>query len=120
MGTPNLVKILDQETGAFQRIDNVWRPQHLFLPLQTQTLVKDMNHRYALVKASEEEFKTLERSSFYLKSVRQLEFILRRAKYVRLANQLAFGQAVASFYTVYGNILRYLKIDQARGHLQPV
>jgi len=55
-----------------------------------------------------------------LKSVRQLEFILRRAKYVRLANQLAFGQAVASFYTVYGNILRYLKIDQARGHLQPV
>ena len=87
---------------------------------QTQQLVKDMNRRYALVEASTEEFKTLERSSFYLKSVRQLGFILRRAKYVRLANQLAFGQAVANFYTVYGNILRYLKIDQARGHLQPV
>ena len=121
MGTPNLIKFLDQETtGDFQRIDNVWRPKHLFLPIQTQKLVKDMNHRYSLVKASEEEFKTLERAAFYLKSVRHLEFILRRAKYVRLANQLAFGQAVADFYTVYGNILRYLKIDQARGHLQPV
>ena len=120
MGTPNLINVLDQELGSFQRIDNVWRTQHLFLPIQTQQLVKDMNRRYALVEASTEEFKTLERSSFYLKSVRQLGFILRRAKYVRLANQLAFGQAVANFYTVYGNILRYLKIDQARGHLQPV
>ena len=117
---PNLTQILDEEVGSFQRIDNVWRPRHLFLQLQTQELVKDMNRRLALIKASEEEFKTLQRSSFYLKSARHLEFILRRAKFTRLANQLAFGQAVSDFYTVYGNILRYLRIDQARGQLQPV
>lgn len=120
MGTPNLNSILDQEIGSFQRIDNVWRPRHIFFQLQTQELVKDMNRRLALVKASEEEFKKLQRSSFYLKSARHLEFILRRAKFTRLANQLAFGQAVSEFFTVYGNILRYLRIDQARGHLQPV
>lgn len=116
--TPQLLGLLDQESGAFQKLDHMWRPKNLFMQIQTQELMKDMFRRYEAVKASEGEFVGLERADIYKKLVRRLGFILRRAKFVRQNNQLAFGQAVSEYYTTYGQILRYLKIDQARGRLQ--
>lgn len=115
---PNLSQIVDRETDSFQKLDNVWRPKNLFFNIQTLELLKDMNRRYDLMKANEQELKKLERSSIYQTNLRRLELILRRAKYTRLSNQLAFGQAVSDFYTNYGQILRFLRIDQARGKLQ--
>jgi hypothetical protein len=109
---------LDREADSFRRLDNFWRPKNLFLQIQTQELMRDMNHRYAELKAGEGELMKLERASTYQKQLRRLEFIIRRAKFVRLSNQLAFGQAVSDFYTVYGKMLRFLKFDQARGKLQ--
>jgi hypothetical protein len=52
--------------------------------------------------------------------MRKMGLILKRAHFVRRANHLAFGQAVSEFYSAYGEILRYLKIDEARGKLEPV
>jgi hypothetical protein len=115
---PNLTQVLDREVDAFQKLDNVWRPKNLFFQIQTQELLRDMNRRFATMKANEGELKKLERSSIYQTQLRRLELILRRAKFVRLSNQLAFGQAVSDFYTHYGQILRFLRIDQARGKLQ--
>lgn len=115
---PNLLKLLSDESGSFQRIDNTWRPKNLFFELQTQELLRDMVRRYKALRLSEVELKELDRVDQYLKLVRRMGFIIRRAKFVRRANQLAFGQAVAEFYTAYGQVLRYLRIDQARGRLQ--
>jgi hypothetical protein len=117
-GQPNLVQVLDKEADAFQKLDNVWRPNNLFFQIQTQELLRDMNRRFVNMKANEGELKKLERASIYQTQLRRLELILRRAKFVRLSNQLAFGQAVSDFYTHYGQILRFLRIDQARGKLQ--
>lgn len=120
MGTPLLLDLLSQEAGSFQRLDNKWRPQDLFFELQTQVLLKDMFHRYSALKAATDELRTLDRAELLFKYLRQMEFILRRAKFARRFNHLAFGQAVSDFYTAFGQVLRYLKINQARGRLQPV
>lgn len=76
-----------------------------------------MFRRYKALKESEGEFVGLERVDMYKKQIRLMGFIIRRAKFVRLSNQLAFVQAVSEFYTAYGKVLKYLKIDQARGRL---
>jgi hypothetical protein len=117
-GTPHLVNLLSQESGSFQRIDNVWRPTNLFFAIQTQELLKDMLRRHQSLELLKGELQLLERSEMYLKNLRSMGFIIRRAKFVRLVNQLAFSKAVSDFYTAYGTVLRFLKIDQARGRLQ--
>lgn len=117
MATPGLVRILNEEIGTFQRIDHVWRPKNLFFEIQTQELLKDMVRRYTNLKASEEELKLLDRAEMYLKNLRLLRLTVKRAHFLRRANHLAFAQAVTEFYTAFGVVLRFLRIDQARGHL---
>jgi hypothetical protein len=119
VGAPGLLDLLDTETGSFQRIDNVWRPKDLFFDIQTQELLKDMTQRYEALKASELELKMLPRAELLLKYLRQLRLIVKRASFVRRANHLAFAQAVSDFYSAYGEVLRYLRMDQARGRLKP-
>ena len=79
-----------------------------------------MTRRYEALQASEGELKGLDRSELLLKYLRQLRLIVKRANFVRRGNQLAFAQAVSEFYSAYGEVLRYLRIDQARGKLEPV
>ena len=57
-GQPNLSQVLDREVDDFQKLDNVWRPKNLFFQIQTQELLRDMNRRYATIKANEGEFKS--------------------------------------------------------------
>jgi hypothetical protein len=112
--------LIDQEIGSFQKIDNKWRPQNLFFELQTKELMNDMVRRYNRLKEAENELQTLDRAERLLRLMRKMGLILKRAHFVRRANHLAFGQAVSEFYTAYGEILRFLKIDEARGKLEPV
>lgn len=67
-----------------------------------------------------DELQQLERSDLFIKLYRRLEFIVKRANFLRRGNDLAFIQAVAEFYTNFGEVLRRLKIEQAKGQLQPV
>ncbi len=120
MATPELVALLDEEAGSFQRVDNIWRPKNLFYDIQTQELLKDMVRRYQRLLDAEDEIKTLVRAELLLKNMRKLDWIVKRAHFVRRSNHLAFGMAVAEFYSVFGEILRYLRIDEARGKLEPV
>ena len=113
----SLLEILNAEGGSFERLDYSWRPKNLFFELQTKDLLADMLRRQKNLSTAIGEFQRLDRMEFYLKQVRKITFIIRRAKFVRQSNHLAFGQAVSEFYTAYGQILRYLKIDQARGVL---
>jgi hypothetical protein len=114
-----LQTLVDEEAGAFQRIDSKWRPQNLFYELQTKTLLHDMDRRYTRLKEGESELQMLDRGDRLLKLVRRMGLVIKRAHFVRRSNHLAFGQAVSEFYTAYGEVLRYLKIDEARGKLEP-
>lgn len=117
--TPNLLGLLDEEQGSFAQIDSKWRPQNLFFELQMKELMADMLTRFKRLKEAEGEIQSLDRAPQLLKLVRKMGLIIKRAHFVRHSNNLAFVQAVSDFYTAYGEVLRYLKIDQARGQLQP-
>lgn len=82
--------------------------------------MNDMARKYSRLKEAEDELQTLDRADLLVKLLRRMGLILKRANFVRRANDLAFIQAVSDFYSAYGEVLRYLKIDQARGQLQPV
>jgi len=119
VGTPILRSLLDQEAGAFQQVNNKWRPQNLFFELQTKELMNDMVRRYIRLKEGEGELLTLGRADLLTRLVRKMGLLIKHAYFVRRANHLAFGQDVSEFYTAYGEVLRYLKIEQARGKLEP-
>jgi hypothetical protein len=119
VGTPILRDLVDRETGAFENVNNKWRPQNLFFELQTKELMSDMVRRHSRLKEAENELQTLDRSERLLKLVRMMGLVVKRAHFVRRSNHLAFGQMVSEFYTAYGEVLRYLKIDVARGKLEP-
>lgn len=78
-----------------------------------------MERRYSRLKEGENELQKLVRGDHLLKLVRRMGLVLKRAHFVRRSNHLALGQAVSEFYTAYGEVLRYLKIDEARGKLEP-
>lgn len=119
MESPLLLSLLEREKNSFQQIDNKWRPQNLFYEIQTQELLKDMILRWKSISNATVELQALERADFYSKLVRRMELVVRRAGFVRRSNHLAFAEAVSDFYGAYGEALRFLKIDQGRGKLQP-
>lgn len=112
-----LEDLLGEEQNAFAQIDSKWRPQNLLFELQMKELMRDMERRVNRLKEAESELDVLDRSSQYQKLLRKMTLIVKRAHFVRLSNNLAFMQAVSDFYTAYGEVLRYLKIDQTRGQL---
>lgn len=114
-----LQEIVVEEGSAFERISNQWRPQDLIIEHQAKDLLKDMARRYNLLVAAQVEFQKLDRADLYLRLTRKAKLVLRRALFVNRLNHLAFLVAVAEFYTAYGQILRFLRIDQARGKLPP-
>lgn len=119
MPTPKLYKILESESGSIQRIDHAWRPKDLLFEMQTQELLADMVLRYGELEAAQGEVKGLDRGAQMLSSLKKLRLVVKRATFVRRANQLAFMQAVTEFYTVYGDLLRFLKMDAQRGRVTP-
>lgn len=119
MEAPGLISILEEEASTFVRVDNVWRPKNIFQEIQTQILLSDMVRRYKRLKAAEEELKQLPRAEVMVRNLHLMRLILKRANFVRRANHLAFAQAVSEFYSSFGEILRYLRMDQARGKITP-
>jgi len=79
-----------------------------------------MIRRYTRLKESLEELKQLDRAEMYLKQVRSLRLLVKKAYFLRRANHLAFAQAVTEFYSIFGVVLRFLRFDEARGNLKPV
>jgi hypothetical protein len=116
-GAPKLRQILDRETGSFQRIDNFWRPAHIFADIYTKQVLQDMVRRLKSFREAEDEMKLMTRGAQLLGLVRQLGFIVKRAYFVRQMNHLSFSLAVTEYYMTLGKIFRLLKVDQARGLL---
>lgn len=110
--------VVEREDGFFQ-LDSKWRPHNLLFELQIKELMTDMQRRLEGLQSAREEIQKLPRGPQVLKVVRKLGFIHRRASFMRHSNHLAFVQAVSEFYTAFGQVFRYLKIEQAKGQLQP-
>ncbi len=108
-------QILRQEGTDFQTLDQHWRPQDLLYIQQVRALLRDMGSRYELLSAAESELTSLVRANFYLVHIRRMRLWLRKASFTWKQNQLVFLQAVSGFYTDYGSVLRFLKIDEAKG-----
>jgi len=80
-------------------------------------VLRDIEQRYYALSAAEDEFSTLERRNIYVTLVRRMRLWVRQASFTWKSDQIAFLQAVTSFYQDYGNILRRLKIEMLRGRL---
>lgn len=117
-GTGKLYDLITQEGGAFHHISHKWRPQDLLLDLQTKQSLADMERRLAEFESVKGELGTLPRAEMCLKMVRQLKLVVRRAKFVRRSNHLAFLEAVSEFYAATGELLKYLKTEEIKGHIQ--
>ena len=117
MQYPLLRWIVEQEGSDFQVVQNHWRPVRLLFIQQVRALLHDMEHRYKRLEAARPELETLERAERYIKILTRMRLWLRQSFYTWKANQLAFLQATAGFYSEYGQLLRFLKFDQTRGRL---
>jgi hypothetical protein len=116
---PVLRQILDQEGTQFYRIDRRWKPKGLMPSIISQAMLKDAQTRFNLLSQAEDELQTLERAHIYFRILKRMQFTIRRAQFSWRADDLEFLKAVAEFFGDYGTVLQNLKIDQARGRLEP-
>lgn len=116
-GSPKLFAILQSEGHTFHRVTSAWRPADLLQDLQTKALLADMARRLAALTEAQGELSVLPRADRCLKTIRQLQFIVRRAKFVRRSNHLAFIVAISDFYSDFGELLRYLRIESNKGRI---
>lgn len=87
-----------------------------------RNLLKDAQGRFELLTAAEDEFQTLDNANRYFKIIRKMRLGIRKAQFAWRSDDLEFIKQIADFYSGYGTILRYLKIEEARGRFgsQPV
>jgi hypothetical protein len=119
MGLRLLPWILEQEAGAFQRLDRKWRPQNLLPEPYRRSLLKDIQGKYERIFSALDEFTTLDRGAIYVKLVHRMRLYVQKAKFAWRFDDLAYFQAVTGFYSDYGTLMRLLATDKARGRLDP-
>ncbi len=87
-----------------------------------RNLLKDAQARFEQLTKAEDEIQTLERADRYFKIIRKMRLGIRKAQFAWRSDDLEFIEQIADFYSGYGIILRYLKIEEARGRFgqQPV
>jgi len=112
-----LPKLLKQQGNHFYRIDRKWQPKDLIPDPYRRNLLKDAQERYNEVSQAESEFRTLDRAHLYIQILRRMRLTIKTAQFAWRTDDLKFLEAIASFFTDYGTILRNLKDDEARGHL---
>lgn len=118
MANETLLRILDGEANAFQKIDRRWRPVAL-VPVQFRgKLLADVKARYVELEAARPELATLDRADIYIKYLYRMRLAVRQARFSWRFDDLSFIQAISDFYTAYGSVLRLLAVDKARGRLE--
>ena len=114
-----LPQILGQEGVNFYRIDRRWKPKELMPSIISQAMLKDAQQRLNFLSQAEDELQTLERAHLYIRILKRMRFTVRKAQFAWRADDLEFLKAIADFFGDYGTVLQFLKIDQARGRLEP-
>ena len=112
-----LPKVLNQEGTQFYRIERRWQPKDLIPDPYRRNLLKDAQVRFNLLSKAEDELRTLDRSSEYIKALRRMRLDIKDAQFSWRVDDLKFLRAIARFFQDYGTVLHKLKIDEARGRL---
>ena len=113
-----LPKILESEGRSFYRIDRRWQPKDLIPVQYSRKLLDDVEARYKRLVGAQGEFRPLKRAHEYLRILKSMDLVIRRAKFAWRHDDLVFIQAISEFYSDYGTVLQMLKVDQARGRLE--
>jgi hypothetical protein len=114
-----LPELLEQEGNDFYQISHLWKPKELVPSVVSQKMLKDALQKYNRLSQAENELQTLDRAPAYLRILKRMRFTIRRAQFAWRADDLEFLKAIAEFFGDYGTVLQYLKIDQARGRIEP-
>ncbi len=114
---PLLRHVLDAEAASLSRPDHLWHPATLVSDYQSLAQLKDMARRHALLEEAAKELQQLDRADRYIKQLKIMGLRLRHALIVRRTDQSEFLQAVGRFYESYGDVLRWLYLDNMRGKL---
>jgi predicted DCC family thiol-disulfide oxidoreductase YuxK len=117
-----LPEVLEQEGTQFYPIRNTWKPKGLIPDPYRRNLLKDAQARFERLELAEEEFKTLQNPSRYVKILRRMRLSMRKAHFAWRADDLLFLQSIGEFFTDFGTIFRWLKWEELRGTFeqQPV
>jgi hypothetical protein len=113
-----LPKVLKQEGSDFYNTDKKWQPKDLIPDPYRRNLLKDAQGRFKDISQAEREFRTLERAPMYVQILRRMRLTIKDAQFAWRTDDLKFLAAIASFFSDYGTMLRFLKYDEARGRLK--
>jgi hypothetical protein len=113
-----LPKLISQEGDAFYRITYRWKPKGLIPEPYRRTLLVDTQKKFELLTEAEPEISTLNYSDRYFKILRTMRLQLRKAHFAWRSDDLEFLNQLGGFYSGYGIILRYLKLEQQRGRFE--
>jgi hypothetical protein len=112
-----LPAILETEGTSFYRIDHRWQPKALIPDPYRRNLLKGAQERLNRLEGAFDELQQLDRAPLYIKLLDRMRRSVKKAQFSWRADDLAFIQQIANFFSDYGTVLQNLKIDQARGRL---
>jgi hypothetical protein len=113
-----LPQLIDQEGDAFYRITYRWKPKGLIPDPYRRNLLKDAQAKFEKLTAAEDEIQTLTYADRYFKILRKMRLQLRKAHFAWNSDDLELLNQLGDFYSGYGIILRYLKLEQGRGRFE--
>lgn len=113
-----LPQLISQEGDAFYRITHRWKPKGLIPDPYRRNLLKDAQAKFELLTEAEPEIGTLTYSDRYFKILRNMRLQLRKAHFAWRSDDLELLNQLGNFYSGYGIILRYLKLEQQRGRFE--
>lgn len=111
-------QLIEQEGDSFYRITYRWKPQGLVPDPYRRNLLKDAQARFERLTAAESEIATLTSPDRYFKIIRAMRLQLRKAHFAWRSDDLMLLNQLGEFYSGYGIILRYLKLEQQRGRFE--
>lgn len=113
-----LPQLIQGEGDDFYRITYRWKPKGLIPDPYRRNLLKDAQAKFERLTAAESEIQTLNYADRYFKIIRKMRLQLRNAHFAWRSDDLEFLDQLAGFYSGYGTLLRYLKLEQARGRFE--
>lgn len=113
---PNLLKMVQDQQFAQRNLS--WRPTNVLDPVFGRGLLNTVRDWLKAFEACLPELEGLDRKTAYILQFQKLRLAFRQAQYSWRVDDLQFIEAIQTFFSTYGAILKLLKIDELRGLLK--
>lgn len=113
-----LPQLIEQEGDSFYRITYRWKPKGLIPEPYRRNMLKDAQAKFERLSLAEPEILTLMYADRYFKILRAMRLQLRKAHFAWRSDDLELLSQLGDFYSGYGILLRYLKLEQQRGRFE--